>query len=238
MRRGMAILMAAVMAVGWAAPLAAQDRETERLEECGTVLKEILNVPDDIPQDLLDKAECVLVVPGTKKFAIGIGGNYGRGAIVCRGGENFTGPWGAPAMFRLIGGSIGLQLGGQETDYVLLIMNNRGANSILNSKVKLGADASAAAGPKGRTAEASTNEVMRAEVLTYSRSRGLFAGISLEGANLQQDNNANKEIYGRKISAREICRQGKVGVPASARNLINLLNQKSPKNQSEPSSLQ
>ena len=237
MRRVMAMVMAGVMAVGGALPLAAQNCENDRLAECGEVLKEILNVPDNIPQDLLDKAECVLVVPGTKKLAIGIGGNYGRGAIVCRGGENFTGPWGAPAMYRLIGGNIGLQLGLQETDYVLLIMNNRGANSILSSKVRLGATASAAAGPKGRTAEAATNEVMRAEVLTYSRARGLFAGISLEGSNLQADNNANKEVYGKKLSAREIVRQSKVGVPEAAKLLVNLLNQKSPKNLSDPRSL-
>ncbi len=238
MRRAMAMVMAGIMAMGGAAPLAAQDRETDRLGDCGEVLKEILNVPDNIPQDLLDKAECVIVVPSTKKGAFIVGGTYGRGAIVCRSGENFTGPWGAPAMFRLIGGSLGFQIGGQETDFVLLVMNNRGANSILGSKVRLGADASAAAGPKGRTATAATNEAMRAEVLTYSRARGLFAGISLEGANLQEDGNANKEIYGRKISAREICRQGKVGVPESAKLLVNLLNEKSPKNLSEPSSLQ
>jgi lipid-binding SYLF domain-containing protein len=229
-------MMAGLMAVG-VTPLAAQDRETDRLAECGEVLKEILNVPDNIPQDLLDKAECVIVVPGTKKGAFIVGATYGRGAIVCRSGESFTGPWGAPAMFRLIGGSLGFQIGGQETDFVLLVMNNRGANSILNSKVRLGADASAAAGPKGRTATAATNETMRSEVLTYSRARGLFAGISLEGANLQQDGNANKEIYGRKITAREICRDGKVAVPESARLLVNLLNEKSPKNLSEPSSL-
>ena len=238
MRKAMAMVMAGAMAAGGAMALAAQNRETDRLEECGIVMKEILNVPDNIPQDLLDKAECVIVIPGTKKLAIGIGGSYGRGAIVCRSGENFTGPWGTPAMFRLIGGNIGLQLGGQETDYVLLVMNNRGANSILKSKVRLGATASAAAGPKGRTAEAATNEVMRAEVLTYSRARGLFAGISLEGANLQQDNNANKQVYGRKISAREIVRQGKVGVPGAARALVDLLNKNSPKNLSDPKSLQ
>lgn len=237
MRKAMATLMAALLAV-LVLPLAAQDRETDRLEECGTVMREILNVPDDIPQDLLDKAECVIVIPSTKKVAIGIGGSYGRGAAVCRSGENFTGPWGAPAMFRLIGGNIGFQLGGQETDFVMLVMNNRGANSILRSKVRLGADASAAAGPKGRSATAATNEVMRAEVLTYSRARGLFAGISLEGANLQQDGNANKEVYGRKITAREIIRLGKVSVPESARALVNLLNSKSPKNLSDPKSLQ
>lgn len=237
MRKLMATFMAAMLAV-LVMPLGAQDRETDRLEECGTVMREILNVPDDIPQDLLDKAECVIVVPGTKKGAIGIGVTYGRGAAVCRSGENFTGPWGAPAMFRLIGGNIGFQLGGQETDFVMLVMNNRGANSILRSKVRLGADASAAAGPKGRSATASTNEVMRAEVLTYSRARGLFAGISLEGANLQQDGNANEEVYGRKITAREIIRMGKVSVPESAKTLVNLLNEKSPKNLSDPKSLQ
>jgi lipid-binding SYLF domain-containing protein len=234
MRKAMAMVMTAMLVL----PLGAQDRENERLEECGTVMREILNVPDDIPQDLLDKAECVIVIPSTKKVALGIGGSYGRGAAVCRSGENFTGAWGAPAMFRLIGGGIGFQLGGQETDFVMLVMNNRGASSILRSKVRLGADASAAAGPKGRTATAATNEVMRAEVLTYSRARGLFAGISLEGANLQQDGNANKEVYGRKISAREIIRQGKVGVPESAKALVNLLNTKSPKNLSDPKSLQ
>jgi lipid-binding SYLF domain-containing protein len=237
MRKAMATLMTAMLAV-LALPLGAQDRETDRLEECGMVMKEILNVPDDIPQDLLDKAECVIVIPSTKKLAIGIGGSYGRGAVVCRSGEKFTGPWGAPAMFRLIGGNIGFQLGGQETDFVMLVMNNRGANSILRSKVRLGADASAAAGPKGRSATAATNEVMRAEVLTYSRARGLFAGISLEGANLQEDGNANKEVYGRKITAREIIRQGKVGVPGSARLLVDLLNKKSPKNLSDPKSLE
>lgn len=238
MRKVMAVLMAGVMALGTSAALYAQERENERLEACGVVLKEILNVPDSIPQELLDRAECVIVVPGTKKLAIGFGGSYGRGATVCRSGENFTGAWGAPAMFRLIGGNIGLQLGGQEADFVMLVMNNRGANSILKSKVRLGADASAAAGPKGRAATAATNEVMRAEVLTYSRARGLFAGISLEGANLQQDNNANQKVYGRKITAREIVRQGKVGVPGTARALVDLLNKKSPKNLSEPSSLQ
>jgi lipid-binding SYLF domain-containing protein len=237
MRKVMATVMTAMLAV-LVLPLAAQDRENERLEECGTVMREILNVPDNIPQDLLDKAECVLVIPGTKKLAIGIGGSYGRGAIVCRGGENFTGPWGAPAMFRLIGGNIGFQLGGQETDFVMLVMNNRGATSILRSKVRLGADASAAAGPKGRAATAATNEVMRAEVLTYSRARGLFAGISLEGANLQEDGNANKQVYGRKLKAWEIVRQGKVGVPGAASALVSLLNSKSPKNLSEPKSLQ
>lgn len=236
-RQAIAMVVTAMLAV-LALPLAAQDRENERLGECGIVMREILNVPDNIPRDLLDKAECVLVIPGTKKLAIGIGGSYGRGAIVCRSGENFSGPWGAPAMYRLIGGNIGFQLGGQETDFVMLVMNNRGASSILRSKLRLGADASAAAGPKGRSATAATNEVMRAEILTYSRARGLFAGISLEGANLQQDENANKDVYGRKIGAQEIVRLGKVGVPEAAKALVSLLNEQSPKNQSDPKSLE
>ena len=219
-------------------PMPAQEREKDRLEECGQVLKEILHIPDNIPQDLLDKAECVVVFPAVKKAAFGIGASYGRGAIVCRGGEKFTGPWGAPAMFRLIGGNIGFQIGGEATDYVLLVMNPRGANSILNTRVKLGADASVAGGPKGRTAAAMTNEAMRAEVLTYSRARGLFIGVSLEGANLQADGNANEQIYDRKISAREIVREGKVSAPASAKLLVELLNSKSPKNLSDPKSLE
>jgi lipid-binding SYLF domain-containing protein len=230
------MVMTAMLAV-LAPPLTAQDRENERLEVCGIVMREVLNVPDNIPRDLLDKAECVLVIPGTKKLAIGIGGSYGRGAIVCRSGENFSGPWGAPAMYQLIGGNIGFQLGGQEADFVMLVMNNRGASSILRSKLRLGADASAAAGPKGRSAAAATNEVMRAEILTYSRARGLFAGISLEGANLQQDKNANKDVYGRKIGAQDIVRLGKVSVPEAAKALVDLLNKQSPKNQSDPKSL-
>ena len=161
-----------------------QTREQKRLEACGQVIKEILDIPDGIPKDLLNKAECVVVIPSVLKFAIGIGGDFGRGAITCRTGEHFSGPWSAPAMFALEGGNIGFQLGGQATDFVLLVMNPKGANSILGSKVKLGADASAAAGPKGRTAAADTDIVIKAEVLTYSRSRGLFAGISLEGSTL------------------------------------------------------
>lgn len=219
-------------------PAFAGDKENQRLENAGEVLKEILNIPDNIPQDLLDKAECIIVLPGVKKFAIGIGGSYGRGAMVCRGGATFTGPWGAPAMFRLEGGNIGLQLGGQETDFVLLIMNPKGARSVMSSKVKLGADAAAAAGPKGRTATAATDVVMRAEILSYSRSRGLFAGVSLEGSTLRQDNGPNKSLYGREISAREILREGKVGVPSAGQRLVSLLNSKTPKNLSDSKSLE
>jgi len=215
-----------------------ETREQKRLESCGQVLKEILDIPDDIPKDLLNKAECVIVIPSVLKFAIGVGGDFGRGAITCRTGAHFTGPWSAPALFALEGGNIGIQLGGTATDFVLLVMNPRGADSILSSKVKLGADAAAAAGPKGRTAAADTDIVMRAEVLTYSRARGLFAGISLEGSTLRSDGSANRKMYGRSLSAKEIVRQGKVGVPASAREFISLLNKTSPKNQSDPKSLQ
>jgi len=215
-----------------------ETREQKRLESCGQVLKEILDIPDDIPKDLLNKAECVIVIPSVLKFAIGVGGDFGRGAITCRTGAHFTGPWSAPALFALEGGNIGIQLGGTATDFVLLVMNPRGADSILSSKVKLGADAAAAAGPKGRTAAADTDIVMRAEVLTYSRARGLFAGISLEGSTLRSDGRANRKMYGRSLSAKEIVRQGKVGVPASAREFISLLNKTSPKNQSDPKSLQ
>ena len=186
----------------------AQRRENERLENAGAVLEEILNVPDDIPSDLLDKAECVIVVPSVVKFAIGFGGSYGRGAMTCRSGANFTGPWSAPALIAVEGGSFGLQLGGQSTDFILLVMNPRGATSILRSKVKLGADAAAAAGPKGRNAQASTDAALRAEILTYSRNRGLFAGVSLEGSSLRQDKGANERVYGRKVSATRILREG------------------------------
>jgi len=219
-----------------ALPIAA-DKETDRLENCGTVLKEILNIPDDIPEDLLNKAECVVVYPSVIKGAIGIGGNYGRGAMTCRTGEHFTGPWGAPTMMALEGASIGFQLGGQATDFVILVMNPRGATAILKSKVKLGADASAAAGPKGRDAEAATDVTLRAEMLTYSRARGLFAGISLEGSTIRPDGGANEKLYGKKLSAIDIVRRGVVGVPPAAQQLIAILNQKSPKNTSDPKSL-
>ncbi len=219
-------------------PMAADsEKESDRVQESGTVLKEILDIPDDIPKDLLDKAECVIVLPSVLKLAIGIGGSYGRGVMTCRSGQHFTGPWSAPALYALEGGNIGFQLGGQATDFVLLVMNPRGANSLMGSKVKLGADAAAAAGPKGRTATGATDVVMRAEILSYSRSRGLFAGISLEGSTLRPDNRANEKLYGRKLSAREIIRQGKVGAPASAHELLSLLNAHSPKNRSEPKSL-
>lgn len=214
---------------GLAAPLGAQ-KEADRLRNCALVLKEIFGMPDSIPKDLLDRAECVIVFPSVKKVAVGVGGSYGRGAISCRGGDTFEGPWSAPAMFALEGASIGFQLGGQATDFVLLVMNDRGAESVLGSKVKLGADASAAAGPKGRTVGASTDIVMQAEILTYSRSRGLFAGVSLEGSTLRSDGDANEAVYGRTLTAREIVRGGRVAVPKEGEELIAQLNRRSPKN--------
>jgi lipid-binding SYLF domain-containing protein len=214
-----------------------ETREQKRLAACGQVFKEIMDIPDGIPKDLLSKAECVIVIPSVLKFAFGIGGDFGRGAITCRTGQHFTGPWSAPALFALEGANIGFQLGGQATDFVLLVMNPKGANSILSSKVKLGADASAAIGPKGRTAAADTDIVMRAEVLSYSRSRGLFAGVSLEGSTLRSDGSANRKLYGRNLTAKDIVREGKAGIPASGRELVSLLDKKSPKNESDPVSL-
>src|SRR6266851_5688878 len=217
---------------------ASNEHEEDRVKDSGTVLKEILNIPDDIPEDLLDKAECLIILPSVKKGAFGVGGSYGRGVMVCRSGEHYTGKWGAPALYALEGISIGFQLGGQATDFVLLVMNPKGARSLLSSKVKLGADASAAAGPKGRTAEGATDVVMNAEILSYSRNKGLFAGISLEGSTLRSDGSANQKLYGRKLTAKEIIVEHKVGVPACSREIVSLLDKKSPKNKSEPKSLQ
>ncbi len=222
-------------------PLGAQEKsdskEAERLENCGTVVKEIMDIPDDIPQDLIDKAECIIVYPSVLKAAFVVGGSYGRGAMTCRTGEHFTGPWSAPTMMALEGASVGFQLGGQATDFVLLVTNPRGARAILSSKVKLGADASAAAGPKGRNAEASTDVTLRAEVLSYSRARGLFAGISLAGSTVRPDNSANENIYGKKLDAKDIIFKGVVRVPPSGRALVDYLNKKTPKNLSDPTSL-
>jgi len=208
----------------------AQKKEAERVEKSGRVMSEIFNVPDNIPQDLLDKAECVIVLPSVLKFAVGFGGSYGRGVMVCRGGNDFTGRWGAPSMIALEGGSIGFQLGGQATDFVLLVMNKRGAEGILSSKVKLGADAAAAAGPKGRTSAAATDITMRAEILSYSRARGLFAGVSLEGSTLRPDGDANRKLYGKDLKAADIVLHNAAPLPASAKELISILNRKSPKN--------
>jgi len=229
-----------LLALAGAPVLAARadnEKETDRLENAGMVMEEIMNIPDDIPQDLLDKAECVIVFPSVLKGAFIVGGSYGRGAMTCRSGEHYTGPWGAPSMMALEAGSVGFQLGGQATDFVLLVMNPRGVTSLLSSKVKLGADMAAAAGPKGRDASANTDATLRAEILSYNRSRGLFAGISLEGASLRPDNDANEKLYGKKLTATEIVRRGAAPVPASGQKLISLLEKKSPKNHSDPTSL-
>jgi SH3 domain-containing YSC84-like protein 1 len=226
-------LTAAPMLAAWPK----NEKETDRLENAGEVMEEIMNIPDDIPQDLIDKAECVIVFPSVLKAAFIVGGSYGRGAMVCRTGEHFTGPWGAPSMMALEGGSFGFQLGGEATDFVLLVMNPRGAKAILSSKVRLGADMAAAAGPKGRDATAATDATLRAEILSYSRSRGLFAGVSLEGSTVRPDNDANEKLYGKKVTATQIIREGAVPVPPSGRKLVSLLDKKSPKNHSDPESL-
>jgi lipid-binding SYLF domain-containing protein len=171
-------------------------KEEDRLRDAAAVMTEILNVPDNIPQDLLDKARCVIVMPSVIKAAFIVGGSYGRGTMVCRTGKTFSGPWGAPAMYALEGGSIGFQIGGEATDFVFLVMNNRGVDSLLHSKVKLGADASIAAGPVGRAAAADTDAYLRSEILSYSRARGVFAGVSLEGSTLRPDNGATATSTG------------------------------------------
>jgi lipid-binding SYLF domain-containing protein len=211
------------------ASAADQTKDDDRLKNCGTVLKEILDVPDDIPQDLLDKADCVVVFPSVLKAAFIVGGSYGRGAMSCRKGADFRGPWGAPTMMALEGGSFGLQIGGQATDFVLLVMNESGARGILASKVKLGGDASAAAGPVGRDSSAETDATLRSEILSYSRARGLFAGVSLEGSTIRPDNGNNERVYGRKIPARDIVLSGKVPVPPAAQQLISTLDAKTPR---------
>jgi lipid-binding SYLF domain-containing protein len=210
-------------------PADSDKKEVERVENAGKVVSEILNVPEDIPQDLLDKADCVVVLPSVLKAAFIVGASYGRGVMTCRRGANFDGPWGAPTMMALEGGSIGFQLGGEATDFVLLLMSDSSARGVLNSKVKLGADASAAAGPKGRDASAATDVTLRAEILSYSRARGAFAGISLEGSTLRPDNDANKRLYGKEISAEDIVLKGAVEAPKSARELLSTLSKKSPK---------
>src|SRR3984957_17703106 len=231
MKKAFAALLAIAVGVLPIASTAAS-KETDRLQNCGMVFDEILRIPDNVPQDLLDKAECHIIIPSVLKAAFVFGVDYGRGAMTCRSGEHFTGKWGAPTMIALEGGSFGFQLGGQATDFVILVMNPRGATAILSSKVKLGADASAAAGPKGRDAEAATDVTLRAEILSYSRARGLFAGISLAGAPARPHNTANERLYKKNVSPQDIVFKGVVPVPASAQKLISYLNKKSPKNHS------
>lgn len=213
-------------------PVAAQEKEKERVENAGKVVQEILNAPDSIPQSVLDKSDCVVVLPSVVKVALGIGGSYGRGVMTCRGGEDFKGKWGTPTMMALEGASAGFQLGGQATDFVLLLMSPKSASSVLSSKVKLGGDASAAAGPVGRTASAETDVTLRAEILTYSRARGAFAGVSLSGSTLRPDNDANKNLYGSKVDAKDVVLKGALPPPPSATRLLETLDKASPVNKS------
>ena len=228
----MSLLLAVLPILSSSAFAADADKDVNRLENSGTVLKEILDVPDDIPQDLLDKADCVVVFPSVLKAAFIVGGSYGRGAMSCRQGEDFRGSWGAPTMMALEGGSFGFQIGGEATDFVLLVMNERGASGILASKVKLGADASVAAGPVGRTASAETDATLRADILSYSRSRGAFIGVSLEGSTVRPDNGANKQIYGQEIPARGIVLSGRVAIPPAAKRMVATLDSKTPRHTS------
>ncbi len=223
------MIAVSLLLISW--PLKANDqvKDEDRVKNAGVVLTEILNIPDDIPQDLLDRADCVVVFPSVLKAAFVVGASYGRGVMTCRAGVNYNGPWGAPTMMALEGGSVGFQIGGEATDFVLLVMNDRGANGILASKVKLGGDASVAGGPVGRDASAETDASLRAEILSYSRARGLFAGVSLEGSTIRPDNDANERIYGSKIPAKDITLMGTVPVPASAAQLIATLNAHTPK---------
>jgi lipid-binding SYLF domain-containing protein len=231
MKRIATIFAGALMLAPMSFAASAGDKEKDennRLENAGTVIQEILDVPDDIPQDLLDKARCVVVLPSVLKAAFVVGGSYGRGTMVCRTGKDFTGPWGAPAMYALEGGSVGFQIGGEATDFVILVMNNRGVDSLLHSKVKLGADASVAAGPKGRTASADTDAYLRAEMLSYSRARGVFAGVSLEGTTLRPDEDANRRLYGKDASAATIITEPKFEAPESGKTLVQRLQKATP----------
>jgi lipid-binding SYLF domain-containing protein len=205
-------------------------KEQERVKESGDALKELLNASSSVPDSVLNKAECVIVIPSLKKAGFIIGGEYGRGVMTCRGGANFNGRWSAPAMMQSTGGSFGLQAGGQSSDFVILVMNDKGARAVMNGKAKLGADASVAAGPIGREAEASTNAAMSAEMLSYSKAQGVFGGVSLSGTTLGPDDGANENLYGKKVTAKEIISGSAGPAPESAHELLAVLTQKSPKN--------
>ena len=224
----LASLAVALLLLAFSTPADDREKEEDRIKDAGKVMTEILNVPDDVPQDLLDKADCVVVFPSVLKAAFIVGASYGRGVMTCRTGADFTGPWGAPSMMALEGGSIGLQIGGQATDFVILVMNGRGAESLLHNKVKLGADASIAAGPKGRDAQAATDVTFRAEMLSYSRARGVFAGVSLEGSTVHPDEDANRRLYGKDVNAEKIITESRVEAPPEARELIAVLQKASP----------
>src|ERR1700757_5278656 len=225
----LASITMAVLVLAFITPADKEAKEEDRIKDAGRVLIEILNVPDDIPQDLLDKAACVVVFPSVLKAAFIVGASYGRGVMTCRTGPDFNGHWGAPTMMALEGGSFGLQIGGEATDFVLLVMNDRGASGILASKVKLGADASVAAGPVGRTASAETDATLRADILSYSRARGAFAGIALEGLTIRPDNGANKKIYGRETPPGQIVLSGKIAAPPAARMMVSTLDSRTPR---------
>src|SRR5271170_7695042 len=199
---------------------ASSTKECDRVENAGRVSQEIMDIPDDIPQGVIDKADCVVVLPSVVKAAFVFGANYGRGVMTCRSGSDFRGPWGAPTMMALEGGSFGFQIGVQATDFVLLLMNERAASGILVSKVKLGGDASAAA---------ETDATIRAEILSYSRARGLFAGVSLTGSTLRADNSANRSLYHKDISAQDIVLNGKIAPSPCAKQLLETLAKHSPK---------
>ena len=232
MKKLLAPMFVVVMLLSTAGRADDQVKDEDRLKNSGTVLTEIMNIPDDIPQDVLDKADCVVVFPSVLKAAFIVGGSYGRGAMTCRHGANFDGKWSAPTMMALEGGSFGFQAGAEATDFVLLVMNDKGADGILSSKVKLGGDASAAAGPVGRSASAETDISMRAEILSYSRARGIFAGVSLAGSTIRPDNDANARIYGSKIPAKELVLTRDVPVPPAAQDMISILNSRTPSRKS------
>ena len=222
------LFLALCCCLGW--PVVAQEKEDHRLRESYDVLREVLEAPDKgIPHDLLNKAKCVIVVPSMKKGAFIVGVSYGRGVMVCRSGESFAGDWSAPAMFALEGGSLGFQAGGQATDYVILVMNEKGAKSVMSSKVKLGGEASIAAEPVGRTSSAETDAAMNAEMLSWSRSKGVFGGVSLEGSTIRSDDEANKKLYGKDVNAKQIIVEREVKAPAAAQSLEHLLNTTSPR---------
>ena len=224
-RPGLALFLAALLAP---AGSSAQVKETKRLEACREVLEELLGGEERIPRDLLDKAECVAIVPSAKKFALGFGGRWGKGAVVCRG-QGGRGSWGPPLLISLGGGSFGLQIGGQAADYVFLVMNPKGIDYLMRSQFTLGADAAVAAGPVGRTGSADTDLRMRAEILSYSRTRGLFAGLSLEGSVVKQDQDGNENVYGERVDAKRLLLEGAYPVPAAARGLVDLLATSSPR---------
>jgi lipid-binding SYLF domain-containing protein len=222
------IVVAAMLALTPLAPASARDKSRERLQEADSVIEEALSVPEGIPHNLLDKARCVIIIPSALKAAFILGASYGRGTMVCRSGQDYSGPWGSPAMYALEGGSVGFQIGGQATDFIFLVMNRRGVESLLHSRVKLGADVSAAAGPVGRTATADTDVYLRSQILSYSRSRGVFAGVSLAGSTLRPDDAANRNLYGRRAGVAEIIQGAELSAPVAARGLLARLQEASP----------